>query len=94
MCVGVDHLAGPVGIIPQGKVGLDEKHGIVDMVSQCQEPFCQLMSLLILIPQTIKPAQPGQHGEELRGLPHLLTELVGSRIGLLNVRSGIALGSD
>ena len=42
----------------------------------------------------IKRPQSPQHREELRGLPHLLTQLARPGVGFLHFRGSIALGGD
>src|SRR5262252_6296150 len=65
---------------------------IVDTLGQAEHLLSQLPCGLVLPPQAIKTYQASQHGEELRGLPHLLTQLTRPLIGGFHVRGRKALG--
>src|SRR5262245_53197963 len=65
---------------------------IVDTLGQAEHLLSQLLRGLGLPSSDIKTYQATQHGEELRGLPHLLAQLVRPLIGGFHVRSPNALG--
>src|SRR5262245_30225418 len=60
---------------PQRMPGLQEERGVLGTLGQAEELFPQLTGPRVLRPPKMKRKQSHEHREELRRLPHLLTEL-------------------
>ena len=86
-----DDLAKPEQARPERKMGFEEERRVVDPLGQAEALLRQFPRRLILRAHQIKPPQPKQDREELRGLPHLPAQLPGSGIGLPDFRGRLAL---
>src|SRR5262245_1893057 len=94
MRLGSGQLSTPEQGVPKGIVGLQEEHGIVLVLGQTEQLLPQPPGGLELCTHHIKGLQAPQDPEELWSLPYVLTELLGAGIGVLDVRSRIALDGD
>ena len=78
----------------QRPVGFDEPGRVLPALGQVEQLLSQFVCRLVLGPRDMKAPQPSQHGEELRRLFKLLTQLPSLRIHCSCFRSGVALGGD
>src|SRR4030095_17202587 len=72
--------------LAQRDMRIGEAGWIVDTLGQTEHLLSQLPRGLQLPPSDIKTYQSSQHGEEPRGLPHLLAQRACPLIGGLHVR--------
>ena len=65
---------------PQGVVGLEQEVRVLEALGQAEELLSQRPHRLIFAARVIHHPESPQHAEELRRLPHLLTQLAGAGV--------------
>src|SRR5712691_10139335 len=77
---------------PQGVVGLEQQVRVLQALGQAQELLPQRPPRLVFSSRTIRMPESPQHAEDLRWLPHLLTQLPGADIEPFHLWGCLALG--
>src|SRR5437773_7711830 len=77
---------------PLRVMALQEQGWVLLALGERKELLPQLMRRPMLCPHKIQFPQSPQHGEELRGLPYLLTQLSRPGVDPFYLRGGKALG--
>ena len=89
---GGGHLAATEQAGPQGMVGLQQEVWVLDALGQAEELLPQRPHRLSVAACVVHQPEAPQHAEELRRLPHLLTQLAGPGVQPFHLWCPLALG--